>query len=395
MIRLDTAPADRVAPRCPHFGPCGGCQWQDVDYGAQARAKAALIAERVAELGQIGAPPVRPILSAADPWYFRNKMEFSFQPPDRLGLHRRGRWDEVIDLDVCYLQSPRCVEVLHVVRSFRRDHALPCYDTWTHTGFLRHLVIREGKATGEMMVALITAPGPFPQAQALADALLARVAGITSILWAVNPAKSDAVEVNGIQVLAGRPFIYERLGRLTFKVGLLTFFQTNTVQADQMVGVVREYAALTGTQHLVDLYCGVGTFALALAREAAQVVGVEAVPAAVDAARENAALNGIANATFAVADASQVAHVLMPGQRPDVLILDPPRAGAGAKVIRQIVGLAPSRVVYVSCNPATLATDLRALCAGGYEIESVQPVDLFPHTHHVECAVKAVRAPAR
>lgn len=392
MVPVEPAVADRVAARCPHFGSCGGCQWQDVDYHAQARAKAAIIAERLQDLGGAGAPPVRPILAADDPWYFRNKMEFSFQPPDRLGLHRQGRWDEVVDLQVCYLQSQRSVDIMRVVREFTRQHGLACYDRRTHEGFLRHLVIREGKATGEVMVALITAPGSLPQAQALVHALVTRVAGVTSILWAVNPTKSDAVEVTEVQVLHGRPFIYERLGGLTFKLGLLTFFQTNTAQAERMVDVVRQYARLTGTEQLVDLYCGVGTFALTLAGRAAQVVGVEAVPGAVEAARENAALNGIANATFAVADAVQLEHVLTPGQRPDVLVLDPPRAGAGAKVMAQIIRLAPSRVVYVSCNPATLAPDLRVLRAGGYEIVAIQPVDLFPHTPHVECVVSAQRA---
>src|SRR3989454_9563073 len=290
LIRVEEASSDRVTPRCPHVGTCGGCRWQHLDYRAQAAAKEAAVREHLRGPAGHDQVPVRPIIAGGEPWHFCDKMEFSFQPPDRVGLHRRGRWDEVVDLQTCFLPSPRTVTVLHVVREFMRQHAIPCYDTRTHNGFLRHIVVREGRATGELLLALITAAGPFPEEQDLAQRLRRRVPGLTGLLWVVNTSKGDAVDADAVHVLHGRPFIYERLGGLTFKLGLLTFFQTNTVQAERMLEVVREFVGLHGTEHVADLYCGVGTFALALAGQASQVIGIEALRAAVEAARENAAL---------------------------------------------------------------------------------------------------------
>ncbi len=383
---VDPSPV-RVAPRCPHFGTCGGCLWQHVDYRVQAQAKEAIVAEKLQPLGGAFPLPLRPIIAMEEPWAFRNKMEFSFQPPDRLGLHRRGRWDEVVDVQTCLLPSARVVDIVTEVRAFTRQHGLACYDTRTHQGFLRHLVVREGRATGELMVALVTAPGPFVQSGTLAEGLVRRHPQIVSVLWAINASRSDAVEVSECQVLHGRPFIYERLRGRTFKVGLRTFFQTNTSQAERMIDVVAAFANLAGGERVLDLYCGVGTFTLALAEQAADVIGIEAAPAAVEAARENAALNGVTNATFYVLDAGHLDTGLPPGTRPDVVVLDPPRAGAGGRVMQAIAGLAPRRVVYVSCNPTTLAPDLQTLQARGYAIEGIQPIDLFPHTYHVECVV--------
>lgn len=393
LVAVEGASPVRVTPRCPHFGICGGCQWQHVDYRAQAEAKHAIVEESLQQLGGLSRLPIRPIIAMDEPWEFRNKMEFSFQPPDRVGLHRRGRWDQVVDLQACFLPTGRTVEILHAVREFARRHSLSCYDTRIHQGFLRHLLVREGRATGEVMVALITAPGPFPQARDLVDTLVQPHPEIASLIWAINPSRSDAIDVSDLQVLHGRPFIYERLRGLTFKLGLLTFFQTNTVQAERMIDVVHDFAALTGVERVIDLYCGVGTFGLALAGRTAEVVGIEAVPAAVEAARENAALNGISNAVFHAAEAAHLDQVTA-GMQPDVLVLDPPRAGAGARVMRRVGRLAPRRVVYISCNPTTLAPDLRELRTWGYEVQAVQPVDLFPQTYHVECVVRLERTAA-
>ena len=387
VISVEDPSPVRVVPRCPHFGVCGGCLWQHVDYSAQAQAKEAIVAEMLAALGGGAALPVRPIVAMDDPWMFRNKMEFSFQPPHRLGLHRRGRWDEVIDVQTCFLPSPSVMEIVAAVRVFVVEHDLVCYDTRKHEGFLRHLVVREGRATGELMVAIVTAPGPFAQAHALADTLVAQHPQIASIIWAINATRSDAVEVSESQVLHGRPFIFERLGGRMYKVGLLTFFQTNTVQAERMIDVVSEFAHLSGTERVLDLYCGVGTFALALSGQASEVVGVDASGASVEAARENATLNGVTNAAFQALDAGHLEGELPPGTHFDVVILDPPRAGAGVRVMRAIRRLAPQRVVYVSCNPTTLAADLQELISADYAIDAIQPLDLFPHTYHVECAV--------
>ncbi|HXF82352.1 MAG TPA: 23S rRNA (uracil(1939)-C(5))-methyltransferase RlmD [bacterium] len=387
-VRLLEPSPERVAPRCPHFGSCGGCLWQHLAYDAQLRAKQAIVEESLRHLGGL-TPAVRPI-EGADPWYYRNKMEFSFHPGGRLGLHRRGRWDEIEDLTTCFLQSPRTVEIVNAVRAFVRRHDIACYDPRTHEGVLRHLVIREGRATGELLIAVVTASETFPQARELAALLVDRHPELTGFLWAINPSRGDAVEVAGVHVLHGRPYITERVGGITFRLGLLTFFQTNTAQAERMVAIVRELAG-AAMGHVLDLYCGVGTFGLALAGRARRVTGIEVVAASVEAARENAALNGITNATFHAADVRGFDR--LPGVADvDLLVLDPPRAGAGARVMQAIARLAPPRVIYISCNPTTLAPDLRELVGAGYAVRVVQPIDLFPQTYHVECVVLLERA---
>lgn len=390
-VRVDEPSPHRVTPRCPHFGPCGGCLWQHLDYGAQLRAKETILAESLRHLGGLGDVAVEPIIPSDEPWYYRNKMEFSFQPEGRLGLHRRGRWDEIVDLHTCYLQSPRTAEILNEVRAFIREAGLTCYDPRTHQGLLRHLVIREGRNTGDLLLAVVTSSGDFPQASALAARLAQAHPEITGFLWAVNPSHGDAVEVHGLHVLRGRPYIHERLRELTFRLGLQTFFQTNTAQAERMIDLVRRYAFAAGSDHVLDLYSGVGTFALALARDTAQVTGLEVTPASIEAARENAALNGISNATFLAADARRFDRALDAGRRPDVVVLDPPRAGAGAAVMRAVGRTGARRVVYISCNPTTLAPDLRELLAHGYALRAVQPIDLFPQTYHIECVVALER----
>lgn len=337
--------------------------------------------------------PVRPILGG-DPWYYRNKMEFTFHPPGGLGLHRRGRWDEVEDLQTCFLPSPRTVAILTEVREFARARGLSCYDPRTHQGLLRHLVVREGRATGDLLAAVVTAPASFPEARELAQMLAARHPELTGFVWTTTPSPGDAVGAQSLHVLHGRPHIFERLRDLTFKLGLLTFFQTNTAQAERMVDLVREFAGLRGGEQVVDLFCGVGTFALALAAQGGEVLGIDSASAAVEAARENAALNGLSAARFEVADARRVEQYLGVGTRPEVLVLDPPRAGAGVRLMEAIGRLAPRRIVYLSCNPATLASDLRTLWPAGYAVRTVQPIDLFPQTDHVECVVLLERAAA-
>lgn len=379
-VSVEEPSPDRTTPRCPHFGPCGGCLWQHLDYAAQLRAKQAIVEE---SLGN----SVLPILGMDDPWYYRNKMEFTFHPKGRLGLHRRGRWDDVIDLQTCFLQSARTVDIINTIRQFVQARDLPCYDPRTHTGLLRHLIIREARSTEELLIALVTADAPFPQADQLGQVLTERYPELTGLVWAINPSKGDAVAVHGLRVLHGRPFIFERLRGLAFKLGLVTFFQTNSAQAERMIDLVREYADLRGSEHVLDLYCGVGTFALALAGPAGKITGVEVVADSVEAARENAALNGIDNATFHAADVRRFQHLLPPGDHPDVIVLDPPRAGAGARVMKAVAETRPKRVIYISCNPTTLGPDLKQLVTAGYRVQAVQPIDLFPHTYHVECIV--------
>jgi 23S rRNA (uracil1939-C5)-methyltransferase len=382
----------RTAAPCPHFGPCGGCVWQHLPYDTQAAAKEAIVRESLAHLGGLRDVAQDPIVRMAAPWYYRNKMEFSFHP-DGLGLHRRGAFDQIVPIDTCLLESPRANIILAHFDAFARTSGLSAYDPRSHTGMLRQAVIREAKGTGQVMAALITAAPEVPGLRALAGRLTAAVPEIVSVLHAVNSAPSDGAPLSHLAVLKGQPCIHEMLAGLTFRIGLETFFQTNTAQAERLVTAVEAYAGLRGGETVLDLYCGVGTFALTLARRAARVHGIDVVPAAIEAARENAALNDLGNADFAAGDVRRLLpEAVASAGRPDVVVLDPPRSGAGARVMRKVAAAGASRVIYVSCNPTTLAPDLRELVAEGYAVRRAQPLDLFPHTYHVECVVLAERS---
>lgn len=391
LVGIESPSRVRTPPPCPHFGPCGGCIWQHLTYGAQATAKEAIVRESLAHLGGLRDVEVRPIVRMAAPWYYRNKMEFSFHPAG-LGLHRRGAFDKIVPIETCYLESPRTNIILAAVEAFARASALSSYDPRSRTGLLRQVVIREAKGTGEVMVALITTAPDVPGLRELADRLIGAVPEIASVAHATNAGPSDGVPLSDITIVAGRPYIREVLAGLVFRIGLETFFQTNTAQAERLVEVVEAFADLRGGETVFDLYCGVGTFSLALARRAGRVLGMEIVAPSVEAARDNAALNGLANVEFADGDVRHVLPDLAARTgRPDVLVLDPPRSGAGARVMRKVARTQAPRIVYVSCNPTTLAPDLRELAAAGYVVRHAQPLDLFPHTYHVECVVLAER----
>ena len=387
-------PSDlRTVPPCPHFGPCGGCVWQHVAYGAQAAAKEDVVRDSLAHLGGVRDVEVRPIIAMADPWRYRNKMEFAFHPDGSLGLHRRGAFDRVVAIETCLLQSAAANEILRLVREFADGSGLSRYNARDHTGLLRQVVIREARATGEIMVGMVTTAAEVPGLPGLAETLMRAQPRIVGVLHGLNAGPSDGVPLSGLAVLAGRGHIIEELAGLRFRIGLETFFQTNTAQAERLAETVEAFASLGGGETVYDLYCGVGTFALALARRAARVYGIEVVPSAIEAARENAALNGIPNVEFASGDVRTALPELRRRAAPaDLVVLDPPRSGAGGRVMRRIVEAGAPRIIYVSCNPTTLAPDLKDLVAGGYAIRTVQPLDLFPHTYHVECVVLAERS---
>jgi len=393
---IERASADRVTPRCPHFGTCGGCGWQHIAYSAQAAAKEEFIHEALRHLGGISDATVRPIVRATDPWYYRNKMEFSFHPEGTLGLHRRGDWNRIVPVESCYLQSETSIALVRAVRAFARQSGLPPYDPRTRAGLLRSLVIREGRATGDRLVGLLTGPGAFPGAQAFIDVVRQTAPDVTGIVRGIVTGASDGAPITEMESLDGRPFLEDVLAGLRFRIGLDAFFQTNTVQAGAMVEYVVQRAEPLAGQPAIDLYCGVGTFSLALARAGARVTGIEVVRSSIDAARMNADLNGLGGLTFISGDA----RVALPAAAalvgtPAVLVLDPPRGGAGGKVMRKIGRTGARRVIYVSCNPTTLAPDLRELLPFGYRLIDVQPFDLFPHTYHVEAVAVLDRQEAK
>jgi len=393
LAAVDVPSALRAVPPCPHFGPCGGCIWQHVAYEAQTAAKEDIVRDSLAHLGGVRDVEVRPIIAMADPWRYRNKMEFAFHPDGSLGLHRRGAFDRVVAIDACLLQSDAANDILRLVREFADGAGLSRYDARDHTGLLRQVVIREARATGEIMVGVVTTAREVPGLQGLAERLMRAQPRIVGVLHGLNAGPSDGVPLAGLTVLAGRGHLIEQLAGLRFRIGLETFFQTNTAQAERLAETVEEFASLGGGETVYDLYCGVGTFALALARRAARVYGIEVAPSAVEGARENAVLNAIPNVEFASGDVrTALPELRRRAAPPDLLVLDPPRSGAGGRVMRRIAEARAPRVIYVSCNPTTLAPDLKDLVAGGYAIRTVQPLDLFPQTYHVECVVLAERS---
>ena len=388
LAAVDVPSALRAVPPCPHFGPCGGCIWQHVAYEAQTAAKEDIVRDSLAHLGGVRDVEVRPIIAMADPWRYRNKMEFAFHPDGSLGLHRRGAFDRVVAIDTCLLQSDAANDILRLVREFADGAGLSRYNARDHTGLLRQVVIREARATGEIMVGVVTTAREVPGLQGLAERLMRAQPRIVGVLHGLNAGPSDGVPLAGLTVLAGRGHLIEQLAGLRFRIGLETFFQTNTAQAERLAETVEGFASLGGGETVYDLYCGVGTFALALARRAARVYGIEIAPSAVEAAQENAVLNAIPNVEFASGDVrTALPELRRRAAPPDLLVLDPPRSGAGGRVMRRIAEARAPRVIYVSCNPTTLAPDLKDLVAGGYAIRTVQPLDLFPQTYHVECVV--------
>jgi 23S rRNA (uracil1939-C5)-methyltransferase len=419
-IEREITPSPRqVPPRCEHFGVCGGCALQHLDYEAQLEAKREQVRDALVRLGGFSpeAPAVEPALPSPDRFEYRNKMEFSFSPtrwlerhemdadappPDRfgLGLHVRRRFDRVVNVERCHLIGETASEIVRRVRDTTHASDLPPYSTRTHTGFWRFLVIREGTHTGRRMVHLITHETPPGSSraravEAVAAALEDPALGITSLLHGVTTRKGSVAFCEEVRVLRGDPVITEELLGETFEIGPNTFFQTNTRGAEGLFGRALDRGGFTAQDTVWDLYCGVGALSLPLARRARRVVGMELVVESVAAARRNAERNGIVNVDFLVGDirALLADPTLRRTLPPDAVVLDPPREGIHAEVAAALVDLAPERLVYVSCNPSTLARDLAILAGGGYRPGSVLPVDMFPHTAHIECVTALRRNP--
>jgi 23S rRNA (uracil1939-C5)-methyltransferase len=389
LIAVEQASPHRVKPRCRHVDDgCGGCSWQHVSYAAQLTAKAAAVRDSLERVGGFRDLDICPILAAPDTFHYRNKMEFAFHPEGILGLHPRGAWYDIIRLRECFLESPEAMTIVEAAREFVQAHGLSLYHPRTRQGLLRELCVRRSHATGEFLLGIVTSPGPFPEGQAMAAYLAAAVPSVTAVVRAIRSGDDGAAPVRETSVLRGRDYITENTAGLDFRIHLNTFFQTNSVQAERLVDIVKDFAGNVAGARVVDVYCGVGLFSLALAAAGAHVVGVEIVESAVEAARANAQANGLPSPTFHAGDARKIlAEVLPASLAPDVLVLDPPRAGAGGKVMRRIARALPKRIVYVSCNPTTLARDLVELRPFGYKVTAVQPIDLFPQTYHVETVV--------
>jgi len=393
VIEAVEAPSpDRVEVPCPYFGRCGGCRLQHLDYPAQLRFKAKQVADCLTRIAGFADVPIRPIIGAPELYGYRNKMEFTVARAGEgmvVGLHEAARYDRVLDIERCLIQSDVMNGLLAEARAFFAERKLPVYDQESGEGLLRFLMLREGTRTGEAMVNVVTSAPQVSELAPLADRLKSRVGQTASVILNVNPKKASVAVGVEEHLLAGRDHIREALGGLVFQISANSFFQTNTLQAERLFALVEESTELTGDETVIDLYSGTGTISLLLARRCRSVYGIEVAQAAVDDARRNAKANGIENCTFLAGEVRGVLPQLIGrGIRAEVVVADPPRAGFHPKALRALALLGPERIVYVSCNPATLARDLGELARGGYRVEWVQPLDMFPHTPHIEAVAR-------
>jgi 23S rRNA (uracil1939-C5)-methyltransferase len=388
--------AQRVEAPCAHFPACGGCRFQDLAYEAQLAQKQTQVGDALRRLGGIAEPPLEAILPCEpEIFHYRNKLEYSFTSTPAgpaLGFHRAGRWDEVLEVEECWLTTEVGNAIRDAVRDWAREEGLEAYSQADGTGYLRHLVVRQGRNTGQALVQLVTAPGERFERGYLVE-VLRRFSEVRSVHWAVNDSPAEVTNLP-TELLWGEEAIEEELGELRFRVRPNAFLQTNTAMAERLYALAGELAALTGTETLYDLYCGIGTIGLSLASRTLTVWGVEVSEEAVACALENAEVNGITNAAFFAGNVGQVLEELRDrAGEPDVVVVDPPRAGLAGKALKRVGSLGAPRLVYVSCNPTTLASDVKALQAEhGYRLERVQPVDMFPHTPHVESVSLLTRA---
>ena len=377
----------RVEAPCEHYPACGGCRFQDLDYEVQLAAKESQVRDALVRIGGIAEPPLEPIVPAASKFHYRNKLEYSFTQLDdgpTLGFHKAGRWDEVLGVDTCWLTTDLGNAIRNAVRDWAREEKLEAYSQADQTGYLRHLVYREGRNTGQVMVMLVTAPGEKFERGYFVE-VLRRFPEVKSIRWAINDSPSEVTNLPST-IIWGEEAIEEELLGLRFRLRPNAFMQTNTEMAEQLYALAIEYAGLTGSETVYDLYCGTGTIGLAMAKDALTVWGVEISEESVACALENMDLNEIGNAAFFAGNVSLSLEELQErAGSPDLVVVDPPRAGLAGKALRRLARLEAPRIVYVSCNPTTLASDLKTLREDwGYELVRARPVDMFPHTPHIE-----------
>jgi len=387
-VELLAPSAERVEPRAAH----PGAPWQILPYARQLVEKQAQVGEALARIGRFGEPPVEDILPAAEQWRYRNKLEYSFGPEAALGFHRPGRWDVIDDVDDDVLASERVNALRAAVKEWARSERLTPYDRADHTGMLRNLVVREGRRSGQLQARLVTGPGAVP-----AESLVAAAPALAGLLWTRTSGVAESTREGDTELLAGIDSIEEDVTvageTLAFRISPHAFFQTNTEMAERLYETVVEIAGLTGRERVFDLFCGIGTIALALSTRAREVWGVEVSESAVADAIGNARLNGIDNARFFAGDVRTAMRPLVEeAGEPDVIVVDPPRAGLSQKVVRRVLEAGARKIVYVSCNPTTLAPNARQIVDGGYRLATVRPVDMFPQTPHIECVALLERA---
>lgn len=414
VVSFVSKAADRVAPFCDHFGVCGGCQWQMLPYTKQLQFKQQQVEQTLQRIGKVTLPTILPIAGATQTTQYRNKIEYTFGNkryllPSELGnetisnqsnvagFHARGYFDKIVDIDTCHLQAAPSNEIRHFIKKMAVEKGWSFYDSRAHQGYLRNLQLRLCRS-GELMVNLIVGEERPDQTNSLLQALQQRFPAITTLLYTVNQKWNDSIIDLEPVVFSGKGFVEEILygadpaEKYRFKIGPQSFFQTNTAQAETLYRLTATAAALTGQETLYDLYCGTGSIGIFLSRKAGRIVGVEQVSAAIEDAKENARINQIHNASFYAGDVAAICNdtFFEKEGRPDVIITDPPRAGMHETLVDTLRAIAAPVIVYVSCNPATQARDLQRLDSD-YQVTSVQPVDMFPHTYHIENIVQLRR----
>jgi len=405
VLNIEEYSVDRVQPFCQHFGVCGGCQWQMLPYEKQLQYKEQQVRDNLSRIGKVPLPAINPIIGAQKTRYYRNKIEYTFSSkkfllPNQLhnpnisneesvaGYHAKGFFDKIVDIQTCYLQEEPTNALRIAIKEFAISKGFSFYDIRNHEGFMRNMQVRLCR-TGELMVNIIFGYDDEEKRSSLLEYIQGQFPSITTLLYTINTKWNDSMTDLFPQVFSGKGYAIEMLEEFQFKVGPKSFFQTNTDQAERLYQVTREFAELTGKEIVYDLYCGTGSIGIFVSGKAKKIIGVESIAEAVHDARENAALNHIEHATFFVGDVVDVCNneFFAANGRPDVIITDPPRAGMHENLVRKILEMEAPLLVYVSCNPATQARDLNWLDEK-YEVTKIQPVDMFPHTHHIENIVQ-------
>ncbi len=404
VIRFESFSENRAEAFCEHFGTCGGCKWQILPYGEQLKYKQKQVEDNLTRIGKVELPEISPILGAPETTFYRNKLEFTFSDKrwltekeissgseprqmDALGFHIPGMFDKVLDINKCWLQDDLSNQIRNAVREFCLKNDFSFFDLRDQSGLMRTLILRN-TSVGEWMVIVVFYEDDAEKREMLLNFLAGKFPQITSLLYIINRKANDTITDQQVHVWKGRDYIVEEMEGLQFKIGPKSFYQTNSRQAYNLYKVAREFAGLSGSERVYDLYTGTGTIANFVARNAGKVIGIEFVDEAIEDARKNSRNNNIENTSFFAGDMRKILTVdfIREQGRPDVIITDPPRAGMHDDVIGAILFAEPRRIVYVSCNPATQARDLNLL-DGKYRVTRVQPVDMFPHTHHVENVV--------
>ena len=397
-IKIKEFSKERVAPFCIHFGICGGCKWQMLPYQKQLEYKQQEAADAFKRIGKLTEIVMLPIIGSENTIRYRNKLEFTFSnkkfltpqqleelqddawPGGALGYHVPRLYDKIIDIYECWLMDDVNNTARNLLRDFSVANEYSYYDIKEHKGWLRNIIIRNS-TTGELMINLVFGYDDKTEREKICNHLLEKIPSITTLLYTINSKWNDTIYDIDTKIVSGKGYIIERLGDFNFKISPKSFFQTNTKQAEQLYNVVKDFAALNGSEIVYDLYCGTGSIGIYLSNGTKKIIGVDVIEDAIKDAKENADINNLNHASFFCGD---VIEICSSHGRPDVVIVDPPRAGLHAKLVQKIIEIAPKKIIYVSCNVATQARDLQLL-SEKFKVEKLQPVDMFPHTHHIEC----------